>query len=161
MHDRADQAVPFENGAAIAASWGGRLLETSGLSHGAMLRDPDVVSAVLGFGDRQASFTCSTQIEPDQRVHVVGTEGRLVVEIPFNIPPDRATRLLLTAGGDPPVAPNTEVIEIPAADQYGLQGDLFSRAVLDDAAVPTPPEDGVANMRVIDAIRAAGAKASA
>jgi predicted dehydrogenase len=126
---------------------------------GAVLRDPDfgtdgVTSAVLDFDGRHATFTCSTRLEPDQRVHVVGTEGRLLVEIPFNIPPDRSTRLHLTAGGDPPVAPNTEVIEIPSADQYGVQGDAFSRAVLGEADLPTPPEDGVANMRVIEAVLA-------
>jgi predicted dehydrogenase len=123
-------------------------------------RDPtfgtDVVtSALLEFGDRQASFTCSTWIEPDQRVHLVGTEGRLSVEIPFNIPPDRPTRLFLTAGGDPPVDPNTEVIEVPAADQYGVQVDEFSRAVLEGGEVPIPPEDAVANMRVIERVLAA------
>ena len=118
-----------------------------------------LVSAAMTFGDRQSSFTCSTVIESDQRVHLIGTEGRLLVEIPFNIPPDRATRLLLTAGGDPPVAPNTEVIEIAAKDQYGVQGDLFSRAIIEETEVPTPPEDAVGNMRVIDAIRAAAESA--
>ncbi len=111
-----------------------------------------VTSALLQFGDRQAAFTCSTWIEPDQRVHLVGTEGRLVVEIPFNIPPDRATRLFVTAGGDPPVNPATEVIEIPPADQYGVQVDGFSRAVLEGGEVPIPPEDAVANMRVVEAV---------
>ena len=76
----------------------------------AVRRDPrfgtDVLtSAVLDFGGRQATFTCSTQIEPDQRVHLVGTAGRLLVEIPFNIPPDLPTRIVHAAGGDPPVAP--------------------------------------------------------
>jgi predicted dehydrogenase len=123
-------------------------------------RDPafgtDVMtSAVLTFGERHSTFTCSTQLEPDQRVHVSGTEGRLLVEIPFNAPFDRPTRLLLAAGGDPPVSPNVEVIEIPAANHYGLQVDAFSRAVLEDAPAPTPPEDAVANMRVIEAVLAA------
>ena len=71
-----------------------------------------LTSAVLDFGGRQATFTCSTQIEDDQRVHLVGTAGRLVVEIPFNIPPDRPTRIVRAAGGDPPVAPDLEIIEV-------------------------------------------------
>ena len=126
---------------------------------GAVVRDPafgtDVLtSATLDFGGRQATFTCSTQLEPDQRVHLIGTEGRLLVEIPFNIPPDRPTRLHFTTGGHPPVDPHTEVIEIPAADQYGIQGDLFSRAVQLDTEVPIVPADAIANMRVIDALLA-------
>lgn len=113
-----------------------------------------ITSAVLDFGGRHATFTVSTQLESDQRVHIAGTEGRLVVEIPFNIPPDRPTRLLSTAGGDPPVAPNTEVIEVAPADQYAVQADTFSRAVLGEAPLPVQPEDAVANMQVIDKIRA-------
>jgi predicted dehydrogenase len=123
-------------------------------------RDPafgtDVVtSAALEFGDRHATFTCSTQLEPDQRIHLVGTQGRLLVEIPFNIPSDRPTRLLLTAGGEPPVAPNTDVIEIAPADQYRIQVDEFSLAVAKGGEVPIPPEDAVANMRVIEQVMTA------
>ena len=114
-----------------------------------------LTSAAMEFGERQATFTCSTQAEPDQRVHVVGTEGRLLVEIPFNIPGDRTTRLLLTSGGDPPVAPNTEVIEIPPADQYILQGDLFSAAVLSGGDLPIPSEDAIGNIRAIEMVLAA------
>jgi predicted dehydrogenase len=128
----------------------------------AIRRDPSfgtdvVTSAILEFGDRHATFTCSTLIEPDQRVHLVGTEGRLVVEIPFNIPKDRTTRLLLTKGGDPPADPNTELIEVPPADQYEIQVDRFSRAILGETPVPTPPEDAVANMRAIDQVIGAAA----
>jgi hypothetical protein len=46
----------------------------------------------------------------------------------------------------------TELIDLPTVDQYTIQGDLFSQAVLDDTPVPTPIEDGVANMRVIDRV---------
>jgi len=128
----------------------------------AVRRDPafgtDVLtSAVLDFGGRHATFTCSTQIEDDQRVHLVGTDGRLLVEIPFNIPPDRPTRIVHAAGGDPPVAPGIDVIEIPTADPYGAQCDAVSAAVRDGSEVPIPPEDAVANMAVIDRILAAGA----
>ena len=123
-------------------------------------RDPrfgtDVLtSAVLDFGGRQASFTCSTQIEDDQRVHLVGTGGRLLVEIPFNIPPDRSTRIVRAAGGDPPVAPDLEIIEVPAADPYAEQGDAFSAAVRTGSPVPIPPPDAIGNMAVIESILAA------
>src|SRR5690606_5284534 len=114
-----------------------------------------VTSAILDFGGRHAIFTVSTQLEPDQRVAIQGTEGRLVIEIPFNIPHDRPTRILHYAGGLPPTDPHVEVHEIPAANQYGIQADLFSRAIREDGPVPTPPEDAVANMAVLDRLFAA------
>jgi predicted dehydrogenase len=125
----------------------------------AIRHDPDfgtdvVTSAILDFDGRHATFTCSTQIEPSQRVELVGTTGRLVVEIPYNIPPDVSTRILHIAGGDPPVAPAIAVHELAPADQYRIQADAFSTAIRDDIPVPTPPEDAVANLRVIERILA-------
>jgi predicted dehydrogenase len=122
-------------------------------------RDPafgtDILtSAVLDFDGRQATFTCSTQLEPDQRVHLLGTTGRLEVEIPFNIPPDRPTRVMHVAGGSPPVSPGVTVYEIPTCDQYTAQGDAFAAAVRDGTDYPVPGADAVGNMRVIEQILA-------
>jgi predicted dehydrogenase len=111
-----------------------------------------ITSAILDFDGRHAAFTASTQIEDDQRVHLQGTTGRLLVEIPFNIPPDRPTRIVAFSGGEPPVAPGIVVHEVPAADQYGVQADAFSRAIRDDAPVPNQPEDAVANLVVLERI---------
>ena len=111
-----------------------------------------ITSAILDFGGRHATFTCSTQLEDDQRVHLVGTAGRMLVEIPFNIPPGLPTRILLFSGGDPPVAPGLEVHEVEAGDQYGIQADAFSRAIRDGGAVPTEPQDAVANLEVMERI---------
>lgn len=124
-------------------------------------RDPDsrvdvLTSAILGFGDDVATFTCSTRTESDQRVHVYGTQGRISLRIPFNIPPDLPTEVFVTSGGDPPVSPATETLTFEPADQYAIQAERFARAVLDDEPVPIPPEDAVANMRVIEAIFEAG-----
>jgi predicted dehydrogenase len=123
-------------------------------------RDPrfgtDVLtSALLRFPGGHATFSCSTLAEPDQRVHVVGDAGWLEIEIPFNIPRERPTRLLLTAGGDPPLDPATETITIPAADQYQVQAEAFAEAVRLGAPPPIPTSDAVANMRVIEEIFAA------
>jgi predicted dehydrogenase len=120
-------------------------------------RHPDfgtdvLTSALLGFGRRHASFTVSTIIEPDQRVHLTGTEGRLLVEIPFNIPPDRPSRILQIAGGDPPVEPKITVVELPTADQYRVQADAFSQAVRNGGPVPTDPDDAVRNLVVLERI---------
>src|SRR5262245_32325675 len=123
-------------------------------------RDPamgvdTVTSAILEFETGVATFTCSTRAESDQRVDIYGTEGRIRIEIPFNIPPDRPSRIFLTAGGDPPVAPLTETFTFETADPYACEADRFADAVLAGVALPVEPDDAVANMRVIDAIFAA------
>lgn len=111
-----------------------------------------IASGILDFGDsRTSTFTCSTQLTPYQRVHIFGTEGRIEIEIPFNAPPDVAC-VLFSQHGEEAV----ERIEIPTADQYTIQGDLFARAVLDDLPVPTPIGDGIKNMNVIEAVVASG-----
>lgn len=127
-----------------------------------VVREPgsgvDVLSsAILEFETGTATFTVSTRVEPDQRVHIYGTDGRISVEIPFNIPPDRPTRIVVTAGGDPPVAPASETITFETADPYTVQAERFAAAILDGLPTPTPPEDAVANMRVIDRVFAAAA----
>ena len=127
-------------------------------------RDPTfgtdaLTSAVLDFDGRQASFVCSTQLEDDQRVHLLGTKGRLEVEIPFNIPPDRPTRVVLASGGTPPVSPELTVFELPPCDQYTVQGDAFSQAVAEGLPAPTPVDDALGNMAVIERILATAAPA--
>ena len=122
---------------------------------GIVVRDPmngtDVVtSGILRFGNGLATFTCSTRAEDDQRVHIYGTAGRISIEIPFNIPPDRPTRIFVTAGGDPPVAPLTETLTFPTADPYTVEADAFAAAVLEGRPVPVAPADAVANLRVIE-----------
>jgi len=131
----------------------------------AVLRDPDMeidvlTSGLLVFpGGGTATFTCSTRSESDQRVHIYGTTGRISIEIPFNIPPDLETRVYVTKGGDPPVAPHTETLRFPAADPYGVEADAFAAAILDGAPLPTPPADAVANMRVIERVVEAAGRA--
>ena len=105
-----------------------------------------LASGVLDFGPGTATFTVGTQIVPYQRVHIIGDAGRIEIEIPFNIPPDAPARLWVTQEG------KTEEMRIPAADQYTLQGDAFSRAILEKRPAPTPLEDAVANMAALDAL---------
>lgn len=126
----------------------------------AMVRDPasgvDILtSAILEFPTGLAAFTCSTRSETDQRVDIYGADGRISVGIPFNIPPDRPTKVFVTAGGDPPVAPATEELRFDTADPYAVQAEAFAAGILDGAPRLVPPEDGVANLRVIERIFAA------
>lgn len=117
--------------------------------------DPDfridrLVTATMEFDGAQAGFTVGTQLVPYQRVQIVGTAGRVEIEIPFNAPSDRPTRLWYQSER------GLEEIRLPVCNQYAIQGDLFSKAILDDAPVPTPIDDALANMLAIDAVFRAG-----
>ena len=114
-----------------------------------------LTSAILDFGSGHAIFTCSTQQIPFQRVQILGTRGRIELEIPFNAPSDRPTRLFIDASGDLSFSGIT-METFPAADQYTLQGDAFARAVRDNTEVPVPLEDSIGNMAVIEAIFRSG-----
>jgi predicted dehydrogenase len=114
-----------------------------------------LTSAILDFEGGHATFTCAIRSETDQRVEIYGSDGRISVGIPFNIPPDRPTRVSVIAGGDPPVAPATEVLTFDTADPYGAETERFAAAILAGEPTPTPPADAVANMRVIEQIFAA------
>ncbi|MBC8356689.1 MAG: Gfo/Idh/MocA family oxidoreductase [Planctomycetes bacterium] len=105
-----------------------------------------LASVILDFGSGTSTFTCSTQMVPYQRVNLFGETGRVEIEIPFNAPPDRPCKMWHQRG--------TEIDEIifDTCNQYGIQGDLFSQAILNDTPVPTPIEDAVGNMKVIEAV---------
>jgi predicted dehydrogenase len=122
---------------------------------GALDYDPNfktdrVASGILDFGRGTSTFTCSTQLAPYQRVNIFGDAGRVEIEIPFNAPPDRACRMWHET------SKGVEEITFDVCDQYTIQGDLFSLAVINDTPVPTPLEDAVANMKVIEAIVESG-----
>ena len=85
-------------------------------------------------------------MSPHQRVKIFGTKGYIEIEIPFNAPPDRPTRIWHQSGG------KTDEIILDTCDQYAIQGDRFSESVLQGKPVPTPLEDAIANMHVIDAL---------
>jgi predicted dehydrogenase len=121
-----------------------------------MDRDPEfgtdrLTSAILEFGKGQCVFTCSTQLVPYQRTQVLGTKGRIEVEIPVNAPPDRPCRIFFDDGRDA-MGSGVESRSFAVCDQYTLQADEVSRAILEGRPAPVPLEDSVANMRVIDAL---------
>jgi len=114
------------------------------------LRVDRLASGMLDFENGAATFTCSTQLTSYQRVNIFGTHGRVEIEIPFNAPPDRPCKMWHASQG------KMREIKIPTTDQYTVQGDLMSYAILKDLPVPTPLQDGVNNMRVIEALVASG-----
>ncbi len=123
---------------------------------GLIERDPEfktdrLASAILDFPSGQATFVCSTQMVPYQRMQFLGTKGRIEIEIPFNAPPDRPTRIFIDDGKD--VFGGGVVTEsFPICDQYTIQGDVFSRAIRGEGDLPMPIEDSIKNMAVIEAM---------
>ena len=122
---------------------------------GLIERDPEtridrLASAILDFPAGHATFTCSTQLVPYQRLHFVGTTGRIEIEIPFNAPNDRPCRIFIDGGDILGSKIVTETFD--TCDQYTIQGDVFSRAIRGDGEVPVSVSDGVNNMAVIEAI---------
>jgi predicted dehydrogenase len=105
-----------------------------------------MTTGMLDFSTGTSTFTCSTQLIPFQRVNIFGNAGSIEIEIPFNAPPDKPTRLWINT------SEGTKEIAFDICNQYTIQGDLFSKAILDETEVPTPLEDALNNMRVIEAI---------
>ncbi len=123
-------------------------------------RDPDfrvdrLTSAILDFPAGQSIWVCSTQMVPYQRMQFFGTQGRIDIEIQFNAPPDRETRIFIDDGRDIFGSGITADV-FRATDQYTMQGDAFSRAIREDSRVPVPLEDSLNNMAVIEAVLRAG-----
>ena len=123
---------------------------------GRLERDPEfhtdrLSSAILDFPAGQSVFTCSTQLAPYQRVQILGTKGRVEIEIPFNAPPDRPCRLFVDNGADV-FGSGIKTEEFAICDQYTIQGDAFSQALREGGEIPTPLEDSLGNMQVIEAL---------
>jgi predicted dehydrogenase len=106
-----------------------------------------LASGTLEFDSGTATFSCATQTVAHQQVTIVGTEGRIVIEIPFNAPPDQATRIWLFKNED------KQEITFPAVNQYTLQAEAFSDAVINNEPVPIPLTDAMNNIAAIDTFR--------
>lgn len=118
---------------------------------GTLEYDPDfktdrLASGVLEFEHGTATFTCGTQLANDRRAEVFGTKGKLQIIEPFVPQPHESTRIIHEIDED------RHEINLPPCDQYTLQVDLFSKAIIEDTDVFTPLSDAVNNMRVIDAV---------
>ena len=101
---------------------------------------------------RHLSFTVSTQLAPYQRVHIMGTKGRIEIEMPFNAPPDKPNRYFVQG-----MAMNEgEWVEIPVIDQYTQQAEAFGRAIRKKQKLQWGIEDAITNMKIIDALFKSG-----
>lgn len=108
-------------------------------------------SFILEYPQGHAIFTCSTQLAPYQRMQFMGTKGRIDVEIPFNAPPDRPTKIFIDDGGEL-FGSGVTSESFDTGDQYTWQADAFARAVRGEGPVPVPLEDSLKQVEVLTAI---------
>ena len=119
-------------------------------------RDPELkvdrfVSALMRFPTGQAAFTVAGQTAHFQRMQILGTTGRIEVEIPFNPPPDHPARILVDDGRDVSGS-GVEAVKFEPVNQFQLQAERFWEAVRLGAPVPVPIEDALGNMAALDAL---------
>jgi predicted dehydrogenase len=114
-----------------------------------------LTSGILQFPSGHCIFTCGTQIVPYQRVQILGTTGRIEIEIPFNAPPDQPCRIFVDDGVDLS-GRSAEILEFETSNQYTVQGDLFSKSIRQGTELPVTLEGSVRNMAVIEALFRSG-----
>ncbi len=108
-----------------------------------------LAGAILEFpGGRHCTFTVSTQLAPYQRVHIMGTKGRIEIEIPFNAPPDKPNRIFVQ-GAEMNMG---TWHEMPISDQYQLQAESFGRVIRGKEKLIWGPADAMMSMRILDCL---------
>ncbi len=107
-------------------------------------------SIILDYPSGQCVFTVSTQLVAYQKMMFFGEERKLEMEIPFNAPNDRKSRIFLDDGDL--FLTNRKEILFDVCDQYKVQGEVFSEAIISDLDVPVSLEDAYKNTSVIEAI---------
>ena len=121
-------------------------------------RDPKfktdrLLGGLADFGKgRHLSFTISTQLAPYQRVQIMGTKGRIEIEIPFNAPPDVPNRIFIQ-GAEMNVG---QWQSYPVSDQYQLQAEAFGRTIRSGKKPKWGVDDAIKNMKIIDAFFKSG-----
>lgn len=104
-------------------------------------------SAILDFGDAQATLTAGTLTHPHQHVSVFGSAGRIEIAIPFNTPADTPALVTVIDGQ------GSRDVTFDPIDQYGEELEAFSLAIRgQDPQALTPVSDALANQRVLDAL---------
>lgn len=113
--------------------FGEQVLGASGVDidfHGTLRLPDDVV----------AQFDASFTVPERQRLEAVGDGGTLVLEAPWR--PDKGGRVLV----------NSEPVDVPAADSYGLELANLAAAIAGDAEPLLGRDDALAQARTIEAL---------
>jgi glucose-fructose oxidoreductase len=106
------------------------------------------VSAVLRFpGDRLAQLTCSFGAYAQSSYEVIGTKGRLRVSPAFDVDSDLV--LEIEAGG------KTKTRRFKRRDQVAPELDEFAACIREDRDPQPSGREGLADLRVLEAIDAA------
>ena len=119
-----------------------------------------LTTATLEFPGGHASLMMSTQAGPTtggshQHLGVVGTGGWLRANFPLSH--STASPCSIFLGGPSALGGlHTKETTFPAVNQYLLQSERFSRLVRGEPARAWPIENGVNNMKVIDALFRSG-----
>jgi predicted dehydrogenase len=111
-----------------------------------------LTSGMLEFpGGGQLVFSSAFRAAAYQRVTILGTDGRIDMPVPFTPSKDFACRITIDSGKSLD-GTSAEFEDFPAVDQYALQCDAAAAAFLGETQQEFPIEDGIANMRIIDAL---------
>ncbi len=95
----------------------------------------------MRFPEERCAFFCSSfELAPEQSYTVKGTRGS--VYVPNAYLPPYPTHIVV----------NGETIEVGSRNQYTLEVECFSRAILTSSDIPYPIEDTLKNMAVLDAL---------
>ena len=118
------------------------------------------ISATLFFSDnRVAHIESSYHLDPGhymQGYELFGSKGRIYVSNPIvHLPTYREQKLVdasIVVNQDVTPKPTKQHIDIPGAHQWQLTTDYFADHVLNGTELQWPGENGLANMKVLDAI---------
>ena len=109
------------------------------------------VSAMLDFPGGQSVFSCGMQLSPTQHVALMGSKGRINVDMPWSPFADRPTRLQIDRS-EQLEEPVIETVTFSACNQYTLLAEQFAQAIKRGGPAPLTLEDSVKNMSVLDAL---------
>ena len=122
--------------------------------------DERVSGAIAFEGGIHAGFVCGMDVQADNSAYVCGDEGYLRIPVPWKPPPGEGQ--IIIARGTPPKQdgpvtqpPPPEVHHITDARAlYGIEADAFAAVIAGTAPPFVPPEDSIANIRLIERLRA-------
>ncbi|MBI4232119.1 Gfo/Idh/MocA family oxidoreductase [Candidatus Peregrinibacteria bacterium] len=107
-----------------------------------------VLTAQMKFPENRVSLIQTGMSLPGESSYtLIGTEGMAVVDDAFVPAKDKRTCVSVYKNGFKP-----ETFRIEPADQYQIEVEYFSECVKEDKPVEYPFENGLKNMKVVDAL---------